>query len=161
MVSYDERVEAHGNKAVDYMLRHFLELLQLLRRVILQDAAVLYSKYPNYPIWDYPPFDSTIFRNFVADSNSLLIQAEADCKQQLESLPQTVATSMSGILEKNIMERHWEREQKNKNHEEMKARLDYMEAMILDSKKSKRPRFMTRNSSTSSKSRKHAQAGTY
>ena len=85
MVSYDERV--------DYMLRHFLELLQLLRRVILQDAAVLYSKYPNFPIWDFPPFDSTIFRNFAADSNSLLIQAEADCKQQLESLPQTVATS--------------------------------------------------------------------
>ena len=62
---------------------------------------------------------------------------------------------MSGILEKNIMERCCEREQKNKNHEEMKARLDYMEAMILDSKKSKRLRFMARNSSTSSKSLEH------
>ena len=150
MVSYDERVEAHsGNKAVDYMLRHFLELLKLLRKVILQDAAVLYSKYPNFPIWDFAPFNSTIFRNFAAESDSLLIQAEADCKRQLESLPQTVATSMNGILEKIIMERRCEREQKNKNHEEMKARLDYMEAMILDRKKSKRPRFM--NSSTSSK----------
>ena len=58
MVSYHERVEAHGNKAVDYMLRHFLELLQLLRKVILQDAAVLYSNYPDFPIWGYAPFDT-------------------------------------------------------------------------------------------------------
>jgi len=147
MRSYDERVEAHGKRAVDYMLRHFLQLLELLRKVILQDAAVLYSKYPNCAIWTFPPFNTTIFRNFAANSTSLLAQAEADCKKQLKSLPKTVAMSMHGILEQNIMERRRELEQQCKNHEEMKARLNYMEAMILESKKSSRGQRRTCTSS--------------
>src|SRR5271155_1008907 len=84
------------------------------------------------------PFNTTLFQKISADSTAILIQAEADLKRQVENLPKTVATSMHGILEPKIMERGCELEQQNKNHEEMKVRLNYIEAMIVETWKSSR-----------------------
>ncbi|PPR01349.1 hypothetical protein CVT26_015407 [Gymnopilus dilepis] len=96
LTAYHDRVLEHGNKAVDLALKNFLELLVKLPTVILQDAAVLYTKSPSAPLW---PFNSPEFRTFSASSVSILEQAEAEAKRKLQCLPKTVAASMRRILE--------------------------------------------------------------
>ena len=97
--AYILRVEKHGLKAIDYALRHFLNTLIILHTILLQDAAVLYSKHPECSIWNFKPFNTPAFSEFARTSVAILEAAELEAKQRPECLPETVATSMRGIVE--------------------------------------------------------------
>ena len=47
---------ALGHAGRDIALKGFLRLLVWLRRVLIQDAAVLFTKDPTCPIFGFPPF---------------------------------------------------------------------------------------------------------
>lgn len=98
LAAYDERLRVHGHKATDYALKNFLTLLIELRLVLLQDGAVLFVKHPELSLWRYPPFNCPEFSEFAYTSTAVLAEAELRAQQNLESLPQTIAATMKGIL---------------------------------------------------------------
>jgi len=84
---------------VDHSLRNVLQLLVQLRTILLQDAAVLYSKYPKCSIWSYAPFSSNEFRQYASSSIKVLEEAERNAKRQFEQLPEKIAVSFQGAVQ--------------------------------------------------------------
>ena len=68
------------------------------RRVLLQDAAVLSTKYSDLPFLNFTPFTTHSFREFASNSSVILKHAEDEARHKLETLPETLAVSMHGIL---------------------------------------------------------------
>jgi len=62
--------------ARDMALHQFLRLLQWLCQVLLQDAALLYSDYPNCPLFHFPPFSTLVFHTFAANSKATITHTE-------------------------------------------------------------------------------------
>jgi len=87
-----------GHAAKDSALSSFLNLLIQLRCILLQDVAVLYSKHPNLPFLNFAPFNTLQFREFALSSLAIIKRAEDEARHRLETLPETLATSMHGIL---------------------------------------------------------------
>jgi len=123
--AYILRVEKHGLKAIDYALRHFLDTLIILRTILLQDAAVLYSKHPECSIWNFKPFNTPAFSEFARTSVAILETAELEAKRRLESLPETVATSMRGVLEASEI-------QQNQARKDYNTRFDFIESLLTN-----------------------------
>lgn len=123
--AYMLRVEKHGLKAIDYALRHFLDTLIILHMILLQDAAVLYSKHPECSIWNFKPFNTPAFSEFACTSVAVLEMAELEVKRRLECLPETVATLMRGIVEAMEIQQN----QACKDHD---TRFDFIENLLTN-----------------------------
>lgn len=97
--AYKLRLERYGDKATDYSLKNLLMLLIEFRTILLQDGAVLHTKYPNLKIWHYPPFNTPIFSEFSATSTHIMENAAAEARHQLEHLPEAISRTMEGVLQ--------------------------------------------------------------
>lgn len=104
LAAYQSCLDSYGPKASDYALNNFLTLLIELQTVLLQDAAVLYVEYLDHHLWQYPPFNSTAFREFDLSSTVLMEVAAAAARHQLEALPQIVKESLKGIVQTMYMQ---------------------------------------------------------
>ena len=122
--AYSVRVQKDGRKALDYALKHFLDTLVTLRTVLLQDAAVLYAKHPECAVWKFKPFNTTAFAEFARTSTVVLYNAELDAKRKLQSLPETVAGSMRGIVESIDI-------QQSQARKDQDARFDFIEGLLI------------------------------
>ena len=89
--------QSSGVKSSDIALKQFLLLLVWLRRVLLQDCAVLYSKYPSCGMFCYAPFNTPTFREFASTSAAVICRAEEDAHHVLKNLPDNVVTSFCGL----------------------------------------------------------------
>lgn len=98
LVALKQRQELLGKVATDVTLSEFLSLLQRLRLVILQDAAVLSKKYPSCALFSYPPFNTSQFSEFASGAAAIIQQAEDDSREQLSALPEAMAASLRGIV---------------------------------------------------------------
>ncbi|KAF8999026.1 hypothetical protein BDZ89DRAFT_1147867 [Hymenopellis radicata] len=98
------RRKSVGHLANDPALDGFLDLLLELRRVLLQDGAVLYSQFPGAPLFTHFPFNTVVFRQFAASSQDVLTQAEAEAKLQLSQMPETYASLVRNSLVSNEIE---------------------------------------------------------
>ncbi|KAF9042549.1 hypothetical protein BDZ89DRAFT_1128464 [Hymenopellis radicata] len=98
------RRKSVGRLANDPALDGFLDLLLELRRVLLQDGAVLYSQFPGAPLFTHFPFNTVVFRQFAASSQDILTQAEAEAKLQLSQMPETYASLVRNSLVSNEIE---------------------------------------------------------
>lgn len=98
-LAYELRVERYGDKATDYSLKNLLALLKEFRTILLQDGAVLHTKYPNLKLWRYPPFNTPIFTKFSAMSTHIMEKAAAEARHQLEHLPEAISRTMEGVLQ--------------------------------------------------------------
>ncbi|KAJ3502645.1 hypothetical protein NLJ89_g8791 [Agrocybe chaxingu] len=117
--AYFQRVNELGHKAIDYSLKQLLILMPQLRTILIQDAAVLFPQYPGLSVWNFPPFNTSEFRDFAKSSVLMLEQAELEAKHRLEALPEKMATSMRGIVE-TLEIKH------TKDNEKLNNRLDYL-----------------------------------
>ncbi len=97
-LALESRRNEAGRKADDPRLLHLLNLLIFFRNVILQDAAILYSKYPNCPLFDYHPFTTPLFHSFAMTIGPLLEAAETEARHRLENLPEQFTASLRGIV---------------------------------------------------------------
>jgi hypothetical protein len=89
--------QASDVRSSDIALRQFLRLLLWLRRVLLQDCAVLYSKYPSCGMFRYAPFNTFAFRDFAANLSAVITRAEEDARYALQNLPDNIVTSFRGL----------------------------------------------------------------
>ncbi|KAF5312044.1 hypothetical protein D9619_002517 [Psilocybe cf. subviscida] len=122
----DERIQKHGNNGRDNALKLLLEVLSLFRRVIIQDAAVLFASYPSCPLFTYPPFNSQDFRQFSWLSSTVIVRAEEDARHQLESHPSHVAATFRGLLMTHSMLQEESRLANSQTQEMMQAQMQIM-----------------------------------
>lgn len=101
---FRERRQKLGRIAQDPALQFFLDLLLELRRVLLQDAAILYTRYPGTPIFQHSPLNTQLFRDFAASSIEILAAAEREAQQQLSQLPETYANMVRNTAIANQIE---------------------------------------------------------
>jgi len=101
--------QASDVRSSDIALRQFLRLLLWLRRVLLQDCAVLYSKYPSCGMFRYTPFNTAAFRDFAANSSTVITRAEEDARYALQNLPDNIVTSFQGLATDIKMEQQTQR----------------------------------------------------
>ena len=82
----------------DVALQHFLHLLVWLRVVLLQDAAILYTKYPDANIFTYPPFNTPVFHAFAASSTARIDEIEEAARLAFKNCPETLARGLRGAI---------------------------------------------------------------
>lgn len=99
----ERRIQEHGKNGQDNALKLFLSLLIFLRRVLLQDAAVLFMSYPKSPLFSYAPLNTPMFRHFAQNSVNIIARAEADTRHKLDSLPHSVAETFRGLVTTNTI----------------------------------------------------------
>ncbi|KAK7049043.1 hypothetical protein R3P38DRAFT_3345932 [Favolaschia claudopus] len=122
--------EAANRMARDIALRHFLGLLIWLRTVIVQDAAVLYTRHPSAAIFQYPPFNSSTFRTFAAQSASVIAKAEKDVALALESLPQNIANTFTAAMSRLAIDQEIERQANQTYQDDLKSQLTVLQDLI-------------------------------
>jgi hypothetical protein len=86
-------VQSHCNQ--DIALQQFLKLLQWLHLVLVQDCALLHSKYPQCPIFHFAPFTFPSFTAFSANASSPCCCSRGE-GPTFHTLPDHVAWSMHG-----------------------------------------------------------------
>jgi Centromere DNA-binding protein complex CBF3 subunit, domain 2 len=110
--------------AQDVALRNFLEVLVWFRTVLLQDAAILYTMFPDANIFCYPPFCSPIFRDFAGTSVARIKEIEEEARLAFKNLPENLVTSLRGAVATVQLEN-------KKADDENKARLDALQDSVL------------------------------
>ncbi|PPQ75576.1 hypothetical protein CVT24_013264 [Panaeolus cyanescens] len=102
----------------DQALRYLINLLLHLRRVLIQDCAVLYTENPTAPIFKFAPFNSDEFHTFASASAQVIHNANEHQRQYLENLPTHIADNLRGSLESNrvqLLEHQRRIEESNQN----------------------------------------------
>ena len=122
--------QASSSKSVDIALKQFLRLLVWLRRVLLQDCAILFAKYPSCAMFRYPPFDSPTFRKFAASALSVVDQAEEDVRHALKNLPEHVAATFRGLATDIKMDQHSQRINTEARWDAVDSRLDQVTGLL-------------------------------
>ncbi|KAF8586691.1 hypothetical protein K439DRAFT_1614921 [Ramaria rubella] len=86
-------------KAMDLALESFLHLLINLRRILIQDLAVLYHEVPTCLFYFFPPFNSPAFHKFAEQAPAKLEEAEAAACAALQNLPEHMAQTLQGVVQ--------------------------------------------------------------
>ncbi|KAF4609994.1 hypothetical protein D9613_010503 [Agrocybe pediades] len=141
--AYEARLEKYGAKAVDHALRHFLALLKEMRVILLQDAAVLFQKYPDIAMWKYAPFNSVEFRDFSKQSCVILERAAVEAVENFKRLPDQVAATLRASIETIQIQRRLE-------HEDLSSQLMYMREMLRSNTNSRKRSRSTKSSGSGS-----------
>ncbi|KAF7369757.1 hypothetical protein MVEN_00307500 [Mycena venus] len=122
--------ESENRQAHDIALRHFLELLLWLRMVIVQDGAVLYTQNPDASIFKFPPFNSTVFRQFASNSTAVIAKAEKDVALALEKLPQNIVHTFNAAMIRLSIDQQLERVSSKAFEDEMKAQIAVLQGLV-------------------------------
>ncbi|GBE83985.1 hypothetical protein SCP_0510440 [Sparassis crispa] len=91
------RAEAEA-LAKDIALVQFFRVLSWFHHVLLQDMAVLYSRNPNALVFQYPPFNTTIFCTFAAEADTHIRATEEQSRLAFQHLPERFVTSVKGVV---------------------------------------------------------------
>ncbi|KAJ7269115.1 hypothetical protein C8J57DRAFT_1609308 [Mycena rebaudengoi] len=135
----------HANiLARDIALRQFLTSLKWLRRVAVQDAAVLYTENPLASIFDTAPFNSPSFRNFSAASSAAIDAAEEVARLAFQNLPQHLVASLQGAMATQNLGFERERQVYQSQMNAMQSELGELKTLleIFAGSKSKRVKTM-------------------
>lgn len=132
-----QREATLGRAGRDIALKGFLRLLTWLRRVLIQDAAILFVKDPTCPIFGFAPFRSDVFREFAANSTAVLARVDHEARLALQHLPEQYARSMQGFVTSSCLAQ----EEANRMNAEQLALLRKQVSqleMVTESRRSRR-----------------------
>jgi hypothetical protein len=90
--------EATNQYSTDISARKFLELLQYLRRVLLQDLALLHNNFPDSPLFSAPPFNTQVFHDYAKSAPSQVEEAECRSVQAMEDVPEYLAAGVRNAM---------------------------------------------------------------
>lgn len=115
--------ERENPLARDIALHQFFKLLVWFRILLLQDCALLYMQNPQSPLFTYPPFNSTVFREFAASSVDRIADVEARGRLAVKNLPQNLVRGFQGAVSSLTMAQR-------AGHDEMRSRVLGLEAQL-------------------------------
>jgi hypothetical protein len=122
--------QASSSKSADIALKQFLRLLVWLRRVLLQDCAILLAKYPSCVMFRYPPFNSHMFHQFSNSARSMVDQAEEEVRHALKNLPEHIAATFRGLATDIKMDQRSQRIDTEAHWDVVDSRLDRVTALL-------------------------------
>lgn len=117
-------------RAKDIALKSFLGLLLWLRRVLLQDCAVLYSQYPNCAMFRFAPFNTLSFRTFAQTSAGVIARAEENARLALQNLPEHVAATFRGLATDIKLDQESQRVRSEARWTEMQDQLSTLTGLV-------------------------------
>jgi hypothetical protein len=85
----------------------FLELLQYLRVVLLQDAVFMIDWMPSHPMWQHPLFCSSEFQQYRQESKRVVSEMDDPSEQQLQKAMPILQAKVDGVhhdLKASILE---------------------------------------------------------
>ncbi len=121
-----------GRVADDYALAQFLILLRFFRTVLIQDAAVLYSKYPESGTFRHAPFNTALFKDFAMSSTLQIQAAEEAARHLFENLPEHLVASLRGIVTTTNLEQQREREERQLQYKEISAQNQALINLVVE-----------------------------
>ncbi|GBE83282.1 hypothetical protein SCP_0503300 [Sparassis crispa] len=127
--------------AQDYALCHFLRLMLWLRRVLLQDAAILCTMQPSAPVFAFAPFNTPAFHTFASQAMPAIREAEEQARMAYQNLPEHLICSLRGATTDVLMEQKRQHEESNRQMSDMSERILKMEGiigMLLNSRSTRR-----------------------
>ncbi|KAF8421336.1 hypothetical protein L210DRAFT_2221116 [Boletus edulis BED1] len=77
--------------------------------VLLQDGAILYSRHPELPVFQFHPFNTPQFRTFANQSVQQVASAEEASRLAFQNLPQHLVVSLQGIVTNLSLEQQAQR----------------------------------------------------
>lgn len=95
--------------ATDIALKQFLSVLTWFRTILLQDGAVLYSRYPQLSIFQFAPFNTPQFHAFASQSVQQVASAEEASRLAFQNLPRHLIASLQGIVTNLSLEQQAQR----------------------------------------------------
>jgi hypothetical protein len=119
-----------GKKARDNALLSLLNTLRMFRRVLLQDCAVLFAKYPTLALFKYAPFTSPIFHQFSSDSLRAIQSAEDSARRNLQQLPEKMASTFRGILATNSLHQEIMQQSIQSTHTQIDSKITLPKTMM-------------------------------
>jgi hypothetical protein len=126
-----QRRTDRGRRGDDLTLSQFLDLLSRLRRIILQDAAILSAKYPTCPLFKkYDPFNTPRFAAFSTTSTAIIQHAEEEARHRLSEMPEVIAGSLRGIVTTNNLQNEQARDDMRRRNEQLETRFDTLESLV-------------------------------
>ncbi|KAL1710337.1 hypothetical protein EV121DRAFT_266619 [Schizophyllum commune] len=98
VAAMEERRRTHGSRADDYALKNFLDFLRRARRILVQDAACIYSMDATCDFLRFPPFNTTIFQQFALSSVGVIQQVEQAHRTNIHNLPAHLSDAFRGVV---------------------------------------------------------------
>ena len=83
---------------IDIALKQFLSVLTWFCTVLLQDGAVLYSRYPQLPLFQFHPFNTLEFCAFASQSVQQVVGVEEASCLAFQNLLRHLVVSLQGIV---------------------------------------------------------------
>lgn len=127
---YQTRVAQTGEKAHDGALVAFFSLLEWFRVVVLQDAAILFQKYPTCTIFQHAPFNTTSFQKFSSDAVTVISDAEVQAELNLKNLPEAAAEAVRGMFTAAAMKQEVVQHRVEMTHSRMDENITDMRTML-------------------------------
>ncbi|TFY83866.1 hypothetical protein EWM64_g142 [Hericium alpestre] len=127
------RQSAHRS-AADIALYQFLRVLKWFRRVLLQDAAVLFCRYPSLPMFGYVPFNGARFQEYAKGASDAIAAAELRARCAFENVPVNLVTGMQALLTESHLARERDAANVKAYHERMMQRVDALELAVVSQK---------------------------
>lgn len=143
-LALSERWRRFGRRGEDFALDQFLLLLLVLRRVLLQDSAVIYTMNPMLQVFQYPPFNTELFRSFAATSSQIIAHAEQDSREQLSALSERAEALFRGIVQLNTLVHQRDHEiQMNKMNKLCGSFVTFSNNLVASMGATQRKKFMS------------------
>ncbi|KAJ6565001.1 hypothetical protein DFH09DRAFT_1475607 [Mycena vulgaris] len=102
-----------------------------LRRVLIQDVAVLFSKDPLALIFKFAPFNALSFRNFAAISTAAIhLNSAEEARLAFQNLPQHLVASMQGALATQNLAFERERQNYQVQMDVMHSKMGQMQSLL-------------------------------
>jgi hypothetical protein len=94
----NERVSRIGKHAEDFALKCLCELLQRMRHIILQDAAMIAGTLPNAPFLSLDPFCRPAFREWAETARQRCVEIQREVADQMADLPDRLTSGFTTAL---------------------------------------------------------------
>jgi hypothetical protein len=123
-----------NKRTQDTALKQLCKAFIFFRRVLAQDAAVLYNQNPHAALFTFAPFNTPAFRVFAASASSTITKVETDARLALKNIPENIARSVRGAFEGFALDQQRECESTHKMFQELTSGLTHVMAEIQTSK---------------------------
>ena len=151
-----QRQEAN-RLTIDIALFQFLRTLRFFRRILVQDMAVLFARNPSALIFQYHPFNTTVFREFAAAAPAVIEEAERKAQLALKNLPENIARTFQGAVATVDIAMQQDRALNDSRYEHLMQSFDALKTFIDESLNGTAPR-RKRQSSHGASTFRHGQS---
>ena len=98
--------------------------------MLLQDAAVLFSSYPQSRLFAYHPFNTNRFRDFAANSVAIITHAESEARLAYERMPEHLVAGLRGSYAELWLEQRKEQEENTRRLQTLSQQYSKVEGML-------------------------------